>query len=112
MAMSTTSLPSYAPPSLASSSYTRIPSYTAEPRAFEQRLALNRAHPRPSGEFTKQSRSGGVGLRFLAQERDTTLPVYGNAGVIEGVVEIAKPEGVHSVEVKVRHYAITRRRFF
>ncbi|KAF7799712.1 hypothetical protein EIP86_010954 [Pleurotus ostreatoroseus] len=101
MSMSTTSLPSYAPPGLGSS-YTRIPSYTAEPRAFEQRLALNRGHPRPSGEFTKHSRSGGVSLRFPGQDRNATLPVYGNAGVVEGVVEVAKPEGVHSVEVKVK----------
>ena len=109
--MSTTSLPSYAPPGLGSS-YTRIPSYTAEPRAFEQRLALNRGHPRPSGEFTKHSRSGGVSLRFPGQDRNATLPVYGNAGVVEGVVEVAKPEGVHSVEVKVCWQAIVHWRFF
>ncbi|KAJ3553978.1 hypothetical protein NM688_g3342 [Phlebia brevispora] len=97
--MSTTSLPSYLPPSL---NFFRTPTYTAEPQAFEQRLALNRAQPRPSGAITKQSRSGGVSLRFLAQESNTALPVYGHGGVVEGTVEIAKPEGVHSVEVKLK----------
>lgn len=96
--MSTASLPSYVAPNL---SFSRIPPYTAEPQAYEQRLALNRLQPRPSGEITKQSRSGGVSLRFLAQESNVNLPVFGHGGAVEGCVEIAKPEGVHSVEVKV-----------
>lgn len=96
--MSTASLPSYAAPSL---NFVRTPSYSAEPHEYEQRLAWNQVLSRPSGEITKQSRSGGVSLRFLNQRKDTELPVYGYGGVIEGVVEVAKTEGVQSVDVKV-----------
>ena len=97
--MSTASLPSYAAPSL---NFVRTPVYSAEPAEYEQRLAWNRVQSRPQGEITKQSRSGGVSLRFLNQPNNAELPVYGYGGVIEGVVEIAKPEGVHSADVKVR----------
>ena len=97
--MSTASLPTYVAPSLA---FSRTPSYTAEPQAFEQRLAWNVLQPRPNGSITKQSRSGGVSLRFLGQESNASEPVYGFGGTIEGSVEVAKPEGVHAVEVKVR----------
>ncbi len=95
--MSTASLPSYVAPS-----FSRTPSYTAEPTAYEQRLALNRLRPRPSGEITKQSKGGGVSLRFVAQANDATLPVYGCGATVEGAVEVAKPDGVLSVDVKVR----------
>ena len=95
--MSTTSLPSYTAPLLG-----RTPSYTAEPQAFEQRLALNVLRPRPSGEFTKQSKGGGLSLRLFAQEDGATLPTYGHGASIDGTIEIAKPEGVNAVEVKVR----------
>ena len=103
--MSTASLPSYVAPHL---TFSRTPSYTAEPQAFEQRLALNRLQPRPSGEITKQSKSGGVSLRFVAQEQNVSLPVYGYGGVVEGSVDVAKPEGVHAVEVKVRNCLLSR----
>lgn len=96
--MSTTSLPSYVAPS-----FTRTPSYTAEPQAYEQRLALNRLKQRPSSEFTKQSKGGGIALRFLAQDENASFPVYGTGDIIEGIVDIAKTEGVNSVGVKVRH---------
>lgn len=96
-AMSTTSLPSYVAPDL-----TRTPSYTAEPQAYEQRLALNVLRARPAGEFTKHSRGGGVSLRLFDQDDNAELPVYGHAASIDGVVQIARPEGVQAVEVKVR----------
>ena len=96
--MSTTSLPSYTAPLLG-----RTPSYTAEPQAYEQRLALNRLRARPSSEFTKQSKSGGIALRFLGQEENAAYPVYGVSDVIEGIVDISKTDGVHSVDVKVSH---------
>lgn len=95
--MSTASLPSYAAPLLE-----RTPTYTAEPQAFEQRLALNRLRPRPSGEFTKQSKSGTLALRLFAQDNNASLPVYGAGALIDGAVEIARPEGVNSVEVKIK----------
>ena len=95
--MSTTSLPSYVAPDLA-----RIPSYTAQPQAYEQRLALNILRARPSGEFTKQSKGGGISLRLYDQENNAALPTYGHGTPISGTVEVARPEGVHAVEVKVR----------
>lgn len=95
--MSTASLPSYVPPSLG-----RTPSYTAEPQAFEQRLALNRLRPRPSGEFTKQSKSGLIALRFLGQDENASLPVYGIGETVDGIVDINKTDGVHGVDIKVR----------
>lgn len=95
--MSTTSLPSYTAPLLG-----RTPSYTAEPQAFEQRLALNVLRPRPSGEFTKQSKGGGISLRLFAQEDGATLPTYGHGASIEGTIEVARPEGVNAVEVKIK----------
>ena len=91
--MSTTSLPSYVAP---------VPSYTAEPQAYEQRLALNILRARPSGEYTKTSKGGGISLRLYDQDERAALPTYGHGTPIEGSVEIAKPEGVHAVEVKVR----------
>ncbi|OCH92618.1 hypothetical protein OBBRIDRAFT_865684 [Obba rivulosa] len=94
--MSTTSLPSYVSPSL-----TRIPSYSAEPHAFEQRLALSGLRQRPTGDFVKQSKSGGVRLRLTEQEDNVSLPVYGNGAAVEGTVNLAKPENVTSVEVQI-----------
>ena len=96
--MSTTSLPSYvAPPTFLR---TRAPSYSAEPQAFEQRLALNRPDRRPSGNFVKQSKS--VSLRLFAQENNVSLPVYGCGAAVEGEVGLLKTDGVIAVDVKVR----------
>ena len=94
--MSTTSLPSYvAPPAFA-----RTPTYSAEPHAFEQRLALNRPAQRPAGSFVKQSKT--VSLCLYAQEDNVSLPVYGCAAAVEGAVTLLKVEGVTAVDVKVR----------
>ncbi|KAI0699466.1 hypothetical protein BC835DRAFT_1331525 [Cytidiella melzeri] len=99
--MSTTSLPSYNPALLPSVS--RTPTYTAEPQAYEQRLAHNPPlRPRPSGEFTKHSKAGGLALRFLSQEENIPLPVYGTGDVVDGIVDIAKTDGVHAVDVKIK----------
>ena len=96
--MSTTSLPSYARNSLS-----RIPSYSAEPQAYEQRLAWSGRNPvlRPSAEFVKQSRSGGISLRLKDQEANVNLPVYGCGALITGTVDLAKADGIAAVEVKV-----------
>ncbi|GBE85295.1 hypothetical protein BKA93DRAFT_789659 [Sparassis latifolia] len=94
--MSTTSLPSYIPPT-----FGRSPSYTAEPQAHEQRLALNGVRQRPSGDFIKYSRSGGFSLRLIEQPGGVILPVYGCGEAVEGTVELVKPESVASVEVKI-----------
>lgn len=77
------------------------PTYSAEPQAYEQRLALNRLRQRPSTDFVKQSRSGGVSLRLVEQDDNITLPVYGCGDSVEGSIIVAKPDGVTSVEVKI-----------
>lgn len=94
--MSTASLPSYVAPDLS-----RTPSYAAEPHPYEQRLALNILRARPSGQYRKQSKGGGISLRLFDQDNNATLPVYGYGNPIEGTVEVARPEGVHAVGVKV-----------
>lgn len=94
--MSATSLPSYIAPS-----FVRSPSYTAEPQEHEQRLALSRLRRRPSSDFVKHSRGGGISLRLTEQPDGAALPVYGRGDAVEGTVELAKPEGVVSVEVKI-----------
>ncbi|PPQ92855.1 hypothetical protein CVT25_004343 [Psilocybe cyanescens] len=95
--MSTASLPSYIAPSLHNT-----PSYSAEPHQYEQRLAFaDRARPRPSGDFVKESKGGGVRLRLTAQDDNATLPIYGSSDAVEGTVELTKTEAVTSVEVKI-----------
>ncbi|KDQ62639.1 hypothetical protein JAAARDRAFT_171170 [Jaapia argillacea MUCL 33604] len=95
---STTSLPSYH----LSPTFSRTPSYTAEPQANEHRLALTHIlRPRPSGEFIKHSKHGGVSLRLTAQEDGVELPEYGSGNVVEGTITLSKPESVLSVDVKI-----------
>lgn len=97
--MSTATLPNYVQPT-----FSRTPSYTAEPQAHERRLALVRRRLRqPSGEFVKQSRSGDVSLRLIDQQNDLTLPVYGAGGTVGGTVDLSKCDGITSVQVKVHH---------
>lgn len=98
--MSPASLPSYAEPIL-----NRTPSYSAEPHFYEQRIALaDRLRPRPSGDFIKESKGGGIRLLLTAQEDNVELPVYGATNHVAGVIELTKPEGVTSVGVQVGQY--------
>ncbi|KAJ7094520.1 hypothetical protein B0H15DRAFT_829880 [Mycena belliarum] len=100
--MSTASLPSYVAPDPLQPSFSRTPSYSAEPGLFEQRLALNaRLLPRHTGDFVKTSKGGGVKLRLTAQENKIDLPVYGSGGMVEGTVELTKTENISTVEVEV-----------
>lgn len=93
-------LPSYADP-FQGEALNRAPSYTAEPHRHEQRLAqADRVGPRPSGAFIKEKNN--VRLRLTAQENGVELPVYGIGEHVTGVVELSKPAGITSVEVKVR----------
>ncbi|KAF9483515.1 hypothetical protein BDN70DRAFT_799620 [Pholiota conissans] len=97
--MSTVSLPSYIDPS---SPLNRTPSYSLEPHDYERRIALaDRLRPRPSGNFVKESKGGGVRLRLTAQEDNVELPVYGLGDHVSGTVELSKTEGITSVEVKI-----------
>ncbi|KAJ6532956.1 hypothetical protein B0H19DRAFT_965393 [Mycena capillaripes] len=96
--MSIAHLPSYD----AHEPFGRSPSYSAEPRLYEQRLALNaRSLPQPTGNFLKSSKKGDVTLRLSAQEDNLDLPVYGSGDVVEGTVELTKTDSIDSVELKV-----------
>ncbi|KAJ7044611.1 hypothetical protein C8F04DRAFT_1350853 [Mycena alexandri] len=82
--------------------FSRTPSYSAEPGLYEQRLALNaRSLPQATGNFIKSSKSGDAKLRLSAQEDKIDLPVYGSGGVVEGTVELSKTDNISTVEVKV-----------
>ncbi|KAF8173235.1 hypothetical protein K438DRAFT_1909026 [Mycena galopus ATCC 62051] len=95
-------LPSYTSYGEPRESFGRSPSYSAEPGLHEQRLAVDtRLLPRPTGNFIKSSKHGDVTLRLAAQEENVDLPVYGSGSVVEGTVELSKPEKVDSVEVKM-----------
>ncbi|KAF5380687.1 hypothetical protein D9757_007043 [Collybiopsis confluens] len=94
--MSTASLPSYYLVPL----LPQTPAYTQEPLENERRLALSdRLRPRPSGTFVKQSKGGDLKLRV--NEQDGPVPAYGSGGIIDGAIDIAKTEGISSVEIKV-----------
>ena len=98
--MSTASLPSYTPPDFSS-----IPSYTAEPQGHERRLAQAPRPPyrqRAAADFVKHSKSGGLSLRLSEQMDGAVVPAYGARSPIEGVVELAKADGLAYVAVKVR----------
>ncbi|KAJ7241895.1 hypothetical protein B0H12DRAFT_1132916 [Mycena haematopus] len=94
--MFTASLPALQP------SFSRTPSYSAEPGLYEQRLALNaRSLPQATGNFIKSSKSGNAKLRLTAQENNIDLPVYGTGGVVEGTIELTKTENISTVEITV-----------
>ncbi|KAF9220888.1 hypothetical protein BS17DRAFT_713182 [Gyrodon lividus] len=97
--MSSANLPGYPPPT----SHLHSPTYTAVPRPHEHQLALNaRLRPnRPPCEFVKQTKNGGVSLRLVGQDDQTTLPVYGLGAPVQGTVDINKAEGITSVEVLI-----------
>ncbi|TEB30683.1 hypothetical protein FA13DRAFT_527112 [Coprinellus micaceus] len=98
--MSTTSLPSYVAPSV-----NRVPSYSREPAAHEQRLALSERNPgRPSGSFVKQSKKGDFVLQLYGQDEDSSLPVYGTGSIVDGVVEVLRSDTITRIEVKIEGY--------
>ncbi|KAF7301916.1 hypothetical protein MIND_00757600 [Mycena indigotica] len=96
--MATASPPRY--PAPLQPTFSRTPSYSAEPGLYEQRLALNsRQLPRHTGNYIKKGNDAI--LRLTAQQDKIDLPVYGTGGVVEGIVEITKATHVSTVEVKV-----------
>ncbi|THH26819.1 hypothetical protein EUX98_g7367 [Antrodiella citrinella] len=97
--MSVSSLPGY----VRHTSLSRIPSYSAEPQAYEQRLAWTSRNPsaRPTAEFVKQSKNGSISLRLKDQERNAALPVYGCGAIVSGAVDLTKVDTVIAVEVKI-----------
>ncbi|KZT12213.1 uncharacterized protein LAESUDRAFT_670568 [Laetiporus sulphureus 93-53] len=88
-------------PGYRSSSLACTPPYSAEPHAQEQRIALNRLRRRPSGDFVKHSRSGGLSLWLSRQDSSANLPAYGCGDFVEGTVTLSKPETTTSVEVRI-----------
>ncbi|KAK7054184.1 hypothetical protein R3P38DRAFT_2500189 [Favolaschia claudopus] len=98
--MSTATVPTYAEP--IQPTFSRTPSYSAEPGLYEQRLALNaRSLPRATGNFITSSKSGSAKLRLTAQQNNIDLPIYGSGGIVEGTVELTKTDNISSVEVTV-----------
>ena len=79
-----------------------LPSYHFEPQDTEQRLAQHlRDARRPSGNFVKNSKKGGVVLRLGGQLNGVTLPEYGRNALVDGTVEMRNTDSVQTVEVKV-----------
>jgi hypothetical protein len=97
--MSLASLPSYAEAPLIPRNENDTPAYTTEPQPHEHNRVPGARH---SGEFVKQTKNGAVCLRLFSEQRNTRLPAYGRAGEVEGVVIVSKPEGITSIDVKVR----------
>ncbi|KAJ7682525.1 hypothetical protein DFH06DRAFT_1161406 [Mycena polygramma] len=97
--MATASPPTYR----IQSSFSRTPSYSAEPGDYEQRIALNARSlgPQATGQFIKSSKNGHAKLRLTAQQDNLDLPVYGQGGVVEGTVELTKTDNISTVEVTV-----------
>jgi len=86
-------LPAYSP-------VTETPDYTAEPRPDEERIQINRRLIREeSGVFVTQNKQITVAL--TNQSVDCTEPTYGRGATVQGMVTLAKTEGVISVIVKV-----------
>lgn len=115
------SLPSYAEVPLMSEPQRRqsripIPPYTPPespkpplPVSLAHRMASrSRSHSRPPTEFVKQGKNLVLRLAGV-QVPGTELPVYGLGAAVEGTLELTKPEGITSIEVKVRghHYFFT-----
>lgn len=92
--MSTLSLPSCTP------DHNYSPTYSTESQQYERRLVPPRQ--RLSSKFVKQSRSGELSLRLAAQVDGVTTPMYALRELVEGTVEIAKPDGLAYVAVEVR----------
>jgi hypothetical protein len=89
------SLPSYAKLAF-------VPSYTAEPQLDERRLAFHSHRRRLLGDFVKPSKNGCFRLRLIGQEQDASQPVYDAEGSVEGTINVLAPDGISSVEIKVR----------
>ncbi|KAJ6515613.1 hypothetical protein C8R45DRAFT_213658 [Mycena sanguinolenta] len=101
--MYTAALPALQP------SFSRTPSYSAEPGLYEQRLALNaRSLPHPTGNFIKSSKSGNAKLRLNAQQDNIDLPVYGAGGAVEGTIELTKTENISTVEITVEGHLVLK----
>ncbi|KZP08690.1 hypothetical protein FIBSPDRAFT_964594 [Athelia psychrophila] len=85
-----------------------IPPYTPPespkpplPVSLAHRMASrSRSHSRPPTEFVKQGKNLVLRLAGV-QVPGTELPVYGLGAAVEGTLELTKPEGITSIEVKV-----------
>jgi hypothetical protein len=52
-------------------------------------------------DFVKTSKNGAFSLRLLEQDENVSQPEFRSGNAIDGIVEVSKPGGVSSVEVKV-----------
>ena len=89
--------PSYNPSSVIGPS----PSYRRQPRPSERMLAHGTIRHRPAARYEKSAKRLSISLG--GQEPDCTMPSYGRAGLIDGVVTLA-PEALENalkLEVKV-----------
>lgn len=100
-------LPAY--PTQHPPSFARSPSYSVEPTAGQQRLAIasrvpNEARPgaRPEGHFVKQSKTRKIVLALAGQDPRDPLPTYGSGASVEGEVNLSKPESIGSVELTIQ----------
>jgi len=78
------------------------PSYTRQLRPSEQLLAQGAVRHRPSERYAKSGKLLSASLG--GQEADCTMPSYGRAGLVDGVITLA-PEALENalnLEVKVR----------
>ncbi|KAK7039538.1 hypothetical protein R3P38DRAFT_2900274 [Favolaschia claudopus] len=95
--MYTTRPPAYSTRRLPS--FNRAPSYSAEPRQDEQRLALG-ASPR-AHNFRKASKNGEIVLRLAQQNADVVLPVYGLGDIVNGRIHLTRTDNVSVVELQI-----------
>ena len=78
-------------------SYATIPPDTA---SYGSPISLH-GYGFTQGDFVKTSKSGAISLRLLGQDENVSQPAYWSGSVIDGVVEVAKPDGISRVEMKV-----------
>ncbi|KAF8518926.1 hypothetical protein BU17DRAFT_90403 [Hysterangium stoloniferum] len=86
-------LPAYSPVG-------ETPQYTAEPRADEERVQINRRVVREqSGVYVEKNKH--LTLALTNQAPNCTEPTYGKGATVQGAINLTKQEGISSVEVKL-----------
>lgn len=81
-----------------------LPSYRYEPRDSEHLLSRRRqVREAPRGNFSRNTKSGGLVMRLTGLESENSLPEYNPGEIARGVLELkSQPLGsIISVDVKV-----------
>ena len=83
-----------------------LPSYRYEPRASENLLYRRRIREAPRGNFSRNTKSGGLLMRLTGLESETSLPEYSPGETARGVLELKSLplSSVLSVDIKVSVY--------